>query len=521
LPAVLPLVRRLCAPLAYLHGEGLVHRDLKPENILVTVTGTPKLSDFGIAKLRSAKYSRLTATGIALGTPEYMSPEQAAGRSGRVDARTDVYALGATLYALLAGRPPHRHDDLAALLKMVESEEPAPPRRLNPSVPRELETILLKALEKEPDRRYATAAELADDLGRFLEGEPVRARRAGLFYRLRKRLVKRRAVVAAALAGVLAVSAILAPRWWAERQGREREERLRRADVAALQELGALWGAVVVEKQGLHNPGNDPAEVLARIRAAVERVGDFVRRHPERPQGWYVRARGRLYLGDLRGAEEDLRRALREAPDFAPGWALLGRAKLEQHTSRAYRKDWREASPLLEEARDCLGRARKAGAEKSSVSSWGLAPTQEDEVAETLTDALAEVYLGEAPEGRRRLEEANRRQEQAEYCNWLGVLSGASGDDAAEAAWQTRALAKMAHFAKAYLDRGNARLETDPEGAADDFTRALRIDPRRTPALRGRGVARGLAGDFDGAVADYTALAGRRVGVRAAGPRPL
>lgn len=160
------------------HAGGVVHRDLKPSNILLTADGTPRIADFSLAR-RIDGGPQVTLTGAAMGTPSYMAPEQVLGRSDAFASSVDIYALGALLYEMLTGRPPFRAESSAETQRQVLSEEPAAPSRLNAKVPRDLETICLKCLQKAPGRRYPTAGALADDLRRFLDGRPVEARRPG------------------------------------------------------------------------------------------------------------------------------------------------------------------------------------------------------------------------------------------------------------------------------------------------------------------------------------------------------
>lgn len=192
--------------LEYAHAQKVVHRDVKPSNILLDNENRPHLMDFGLAK-RDAGEVTMTLDGQVLGTPAYMSPEQAAGEAHKVDGRSDVYSLGVILYQLLTGELPFK-GNVRALLHQVQHDEPPPPRQLDKNVPRDLETVCLKAMAKDRLRRYATAGALAEDLRRYLNGEPILARRPGRIERS-LRWCKRRRGVLAGVFGAVSLSLVV------------------------------------------------------------------------------------------------------------------------------------------------------------------------------------------------------------------------------------------------------------------------------------------------------------------------
>lgn len=198
------LTKRIAEAVAYAHEKGVVHRDLKPANVLIDSVGEPKVTDFGLAKQQESD-SNLTRTGAVMGTPSYMPPEQASGQA--VGPLADVYSLGAILYCLLTARPPFQAATPLDTLMQVLDQEPVPPKRLNALVDRDLDTICLKCLEKKQAQRYQSAQELADDLQRFLDGEPIHARPANAVERSIK-WVRRRPLISSLMALVLVLAIV-------------------------------------------------------------------------------------------------------------------------------------------------------------------------------------------------------------------------------------------------------------------------------------------------------------------------
>jgi serine/threonine protein kinase len=214
LQGAVQLIRRVAEALSYAHSRGIVHRDIKPSNILIDRNGEPRICDFGLARYVESD-SSITATGMVLGTPAYMSPEQARGDLTNTGPLSDVYSLGCVLYEALTGSRPFS-GSLTETLHKILVEKPPAPRKLNPSVPADLEAICLKCLEKDPARRYQSAQELTDDLARFSEGQPIRARQVGTGRRMalwcRRHPVQAALIVVSAIA-VAAIGTLVSLLW--------------------------------------------------------------------------------------------------------------------------------------------------------------------------------------------------------------------------------------------------------------------------------------------------------------------
>jgi WD40 repeat protein len=296
------LIETLARAVHAVHRHGLVHRDLKPANILLTAAGEPKITDFGLAKQLNSQHGK-TMTGDILGTPMYMAPEQASGRVHDIGPGTDVYALGTILYEALAGRPPFMANSGLDVVMMVTRDEPVPPGKIRGKLPRDLETICLKCLEKQPAKRYASAADLADDLHRFLAGEPILARPIGFAGRAIK--WTRRHPAWATMSAVLALGLIAFivagfihniqlqnantqledALGTAREKSEESRQRLVRLNVASgnrMLEEGDWFGALVYYAEALRlDQGSSRHEEMHRLR-----IGSVLRQCPDLKQTW-------------------------------------------------------------------------------------------------------------------------------------------------------------------------------------------------------------------------------------------
>jgi len=298
--------REIARALACAHEAGIVHRDVKPSNVRIDSKGRVKLMDFGVA--RHTNLSKMTLTGEFRGTPHYAAPEQVDSRGGAIDARTDVHALGVTLYEMVTGEVPFAGETTAQVFRQILAKDPVPPRRLNPTLSRDLETVILTALAKEPAHRYQTASDFADDLDRLMRGEMIHARPGGAVTRWVRRIRRNPALSGALGLALLALSALIVSVPWyvvrikSEQAGAEREARKASTANEFLEDMFSS-----------PDPGEDGREVrvVDVLSMAAARLATDFADEPE-IEAFLRRTIGRTYyrLGVYDEAEEQLRIAL-------------------------------------------------------------------------------------------------------------------------------------------------------------------------------------------------------------------
>jgi tetratricopeptide (TPR) repeat protein/predicted Ser/Thr protein kinase len=379
------------------HERGIIHRDLKPCNVLMARDGTPKITDFGLAKLMDAEDAH-TRTGSVLGTPSYMAPEQALGQK-TIGPPADIYALGSILYEALTGRPPFRGETSMDLLIQLANDDPAPVSRIRPGMPRDLETICMKCLQKEPRKRYSSALALAEDLRRFLAHEPVQARPASYSERTVK-WVKRRPTWAALIACVVVAALGFSAQAGFQAASRARTER-QRVENARAELHEVLLGAEMAVKS---KEWEGAAQLFASAQAKIESeqaLGELTEE-----------ARALLeFVGRRLGAHETLQQ-FEENRDSALFHATLSTGEGSSSDLRAARDKARQALALV-------------GVSLAAEDQWALGDSftklEKDEVREksyellmVLADAEAQPLPGQSEkEQHRRAAEALRILDRA------------------------------------------------------------------------------------------------------------
>ncbi|HET6202824.1 MAG TPA: protein kinase [Planctomycetota bacterium] len=533
------LFEKVARALHHAHEQGIIHRDVKPANILLDREGEPRVTDFGLA--REEGTASLTRTGDMLGTPLYMSPEQLTAKRVPIDRRTDVYSLGVSLYQALALRPPFDGDSSQEVIRQILFAEPAAPRKRNPRVPRDLETIVLKCIEKNSERRYRTSLEVAEDLHRFLRDEPIQGKRASLPYRLWKKARSARVSIAASIAAgaaaglfllvVLAVTLLRGgdsaglPRGNpAAREANERATRFLQDGnlAAALDEARRAAdlqpdAPAFLETLGeVYEKANNPKEAANAYGRALE-----IERRGSRLGNLDLSKRHASLLADA-GKTADAVREWTAILEVRPGdfEALHGRGMayeaLEKHA---------EAIADLEAEAD----SRRAVAEEllrplpadpaSPISAEQVDLARRAEVADDKNMRailhLAHAFLREGKnlEARGKFDRAIEVDPMSVAAHLgraraLDALGEPGGKDETNGAIfsVSEALSLAPENVEALLLRSEIRTRIgNPSGALADAEEAVRRSPRSVGALLRRGAARFDRGDLPGARADFEA----------------
>ncbi|MBI4616570.1 MAG: tetratricopeptide repeat protein [Planctomycetes bacterium] len=539
LAAVLEVARAL----QFAHDRGVVHRDVKPANILVDRGGRPHVVDFGLAKeVFAGAREGLTASGALLGTPQYMSPEQAEGRPGAVGPASDQYSLGVVLYEVLTGRLPFQGESIRELFLEIWQKEPPPPRRIDPRIAPELESICLKALAKTPAERYPTMGAFADDLARYLRGEQTSVRpvgRTGRFFRRGKG--RSRLVFSLAGGAVLAASvsawAIFAADEDSEGDagaagplaGDAPEAQDGRDEALALVE-GAR-PALDRYSEGLYDDRSDIAHLIAGVEEAARSFAAALQKDPDLAGAHHLLGRAREVMGSLGSTEESYRQAIRLDPELAAarldlGRLLLARAFLETTSlsQEAAMGTFARASALADESADLIDGAAGTGRGDSILREVARAmqayARSDPASARRIARAALEIHDG-APgsedlhwvlglalsETAEQLSELDRAVAAGPHLPIVrlsrSIVRSRAGDRDGALADVDAAIRARPGFTAAYISRAGIRLDAgDLEGAFADYSLAIRIDPGIGAAYVNRSVVRRQKGDPDGAMAD-------------------
>ncbi len=423
------IVRRLAVAVHYAHERRILHRDLKPANVLVDPNGEPRITDFGLAKELSPG-QELTISGIAMGTPPYAAPELVSGRLDEVDRRTDVYALGAILYECLTGRTPFNGATAAETIDRVLHSEPEAPHRVVASTPADIEAICMKCLEKERDRRYATAADLAADCERAAKNEPVVARPVTTFTRITRRVRrnKSQAVAIVSTTALLIALMVLAFRELPAQPSAQNDAALAEEARKVAREMRSLFSQSPVDH-----------DTVRRVQQTkMTPVHTELISKPGTAEAWYHLGICHAFLGDRRRAIEFFTQAIRLEPKYGP--AREARLKL-------WIREYREA-PSLEASRPI----------------W----------------TIIQAELVYAPDAR-NYAEAVRRWRRKDPAVWNPDLTDAGECMLAalcgDGAKLSRVIELEPENAEAYFLRARQRWDVDRKGSEEDLERAAKFDP--------------------------------------------
>jgi tetratricopeptide (TPR) repeat protein len=522
------LLEQAARGVQHAHDRGIIHRDLKPDNILVADGATAKVADFGLAHLAESGPA-LTRTGTQLGTPMYMAPEQVHGKSD-VTPRTDVYALGAMLYQILTGRPPYHAETVSQVYEKIITEDPVPPRRIDAALPWELEAVALKAMEKDPARRYPKAADFADELKRWLAGEPVEARPVSTLDLAWRRVSRNRARIAVAFLSLIAVLGAVV--LWS--RGRAEVEAAR-VDAANVQRATQLLETAkpLLEKAtaASYTTTVDAADLLRWSDQARDLIEKALATAPGLALAHYRMGEDLEIRGSYEQAAASYKRTTDLDPRFGPAWYRLGRILLWQGYLASLNM-WTVPDPADRERGEMLVRDGSRAIEIARTEGSGF----DDELRRDVAAAMIAYLRSETAALQRICRDGIAKygkREGVEEFHWLlglvlteKALQLQSFNEALairpkfplalySRAWVggwpngpadfSEALKCAPGFSEPLIFRGSHYLN-DPSKVAlaiADFDELIRRGAHLAPAYNGRGFARIKQKDWDAAIADF------------------
>lgn len=508
--AAVEILRKVADGIEHAHRHGVVHRDLKPGNIILDEAGEPHVVDFGLAHVEDAS-TVLTRTGVLMGTPLYMAPEQVAGRPDLIGPHTDVFALGAILYEFLVGQPPHSASSIEEVYAKILGQDPVPPTRLRADVPQDLETIAMKCLEREPARRYSGAAALADDLRRWLDGDPIQARPPSRRYRLKKAISRNRPLLTGLAVGLLVALGAgiwLVGKWKRETDQRREKERQLAAERQkdSIEESARRRAAPFLEagrrkleslRIRLRDPEYTREEILRISEAARTEFEKALSECAQLPEAWVGIAQtwALVLRGDL--AVPALNRAIEIAPSFAPAYLDRVRLRIGDYENMVH-----------DNSGETLAESTAARELRISIESdlAQVARHSGDNVERLFGEALFAFAKGDYDAAQRL----------------LGDLLRSAGPDAGVHIWRGHSLYHLKRMAEAEEEftkglrcdarsafllyhRAIARRALRKlDEAKEDFDSAIRIQPADALSRFGRGNLHLDRGEWAEAIADYT-----------------